>query len=351
MQNPVAAGHQPSSAIFFETAQGFQRSFALKAAVDVDLFTAIAKGNPTVPAIAASCQSSERGVRILCDCLTVLGFITKTEGRYSLTSDSAVFLDSRSPAYMGKSLNFLLHSNARQNFERICERVKTGSQDIGSPTDDARSTLSIEDPIWVDFARGMAPLTTQSAQAIVEHLRPVLAKLDSPKILDVAAGHGMFGITIARQFPGAQIYGLDWGSVLQVAQENAQATGVADRYHQIAGSAFESDLGRGYDVVLLTNFVHHFDAPTNEILLKKVLAALNPGGLAVILEFVPNDDRISPPQAAMFSLVMLGNTEKGDAYTFAQLARMCSNAGLRNPQLIAIEPGFQSLVVAENSNP
>ncbi len=70
----------------------------------------------------------------------------------------------------------------------------------------------------------------------------------------------------------------------------------------------------------------------------------------MVLEFVPNDDRISPPQAAMFSLVMLGNTEKGDAYTFAQLARMCSNAGLRNPQLIGIEPGFQSLVVAEKSN-
>jgi len=344
MQNPPAPGHQPNPALFFETVQGYQRAFALKAAVEVELFTAIAKGNQTAPAIAAACQSSERGVRILCDCLTVLGFITKAEGRYSLTPDSAVFLDSRSPAYLGKSLNFLLHPNQRQNFERLTQTVRTGSQ-----VDEARSTLSVEDPIWVDFARGMAPLTTQSAQAIVEYLRPALAKSNSPKILDIAAGHGMFGIAIARQFPGAQIYGLDWGSVLQVAQENAQALGVADRYHQIAGSAFEADFGRGYDAVLLTNFLHHFDAPANEALLKKVLAALNPGGQAVILEFVPNDDRISPPQAAMFSLVMLGNTGKGDAYTFAELARMCSNAGLRNPRFVAIEPGFQSLVVAERA--
>jgi 2-polyprenyl-3-methyl-5-hydroxy-6-metoxy-1,4-benzoquinol methylase len=342
MQNSPAPGHQPNPALFFETAQGYQRAFALKAAVDLDLFTAIAKGSQTVSAIANACQASERGVRILCDALTVLGFISKTDARYSLTPDSAVFLDSRSPAYLGNSLGFLLHTDHRQNFERLAQTVRTGSQG-----EQARSTLSVEDPIWVDFARGMAPLTTQSAQAIVEHIRPSLAKLNSPKILDIAAGHGMFGIAIARQFPGAQIYGQDWGSVLRVAQENAQTLGVADRYHQIAGSAFEVDFGHGYDVVLLTNFLHHFDPPANEALLKKALAALNPGGQAVILEFVPNDDRISPPQAALFSLVMLGNTSKGDAYTFAELARMCSNAGLRNPQLIAIEPGFQSLVVAK----
>jgi hypothetical protein len=128
MQNSPASGHQPNPALFFETVQGYQRAFALKAAVEVDLFTAIAKGNQTVPAIAESCQASERGVRILCDCLTVLGFISKTNGRYSLTQDSAVFLDSRSPAYLGRSLNFLLHPDQRQNFERLTETVRTGSQ-------------------------------------------------------------------------------------------------------------------------------------------------------------------------------------------------------------------------------
>ena len=342
MQNPTATAHQPNPALFFETTQGYQRAFALKAAVELELFTAIAKGSQTASAIAGVCQASERGVRILCDSLTVLGFINKTDGRYSLTPDSAVFLDSRSPAYLGKALGFLLHENQKQNFERLTQTVRTGSQ-----AEQAHSALSVEDPIWVDFARGMAPLTTQSAQSIVEYLRPALAKSNSPKILDIAAGHGMFGIAIARQFPSAHIYGLDWGSVLKVAQENAQALGVADRYHQIAGSAFDVDFGHGYDAVLLTNFLHHFDPPTNEILLKKVLAALTAGGQAVILEFVPNDDRISPPQAALFSLVMLGNTGKGDAYTFAELGRMCSNAGLQNPRLIAMEPGFQSLVVAE----
>jgi ubiquinone/menaquinone biosynthesis C-methylase UbiE len=342
LPNSPAAGHQPNPAFIFETLQGFQRAFALKAAVDIGLFTAIAEGNHTSQAIAEACHASERGVRTLCDCFTVMGFIDKTDGKYSLSADSALFLDSRSPAYMGKALNFLLHPDQRRNFEQLTETVQKGSR-----PDDGRSTLSVEDPLWVDFARGMAPLTTQSAQAIVEHLRPTLTKLRSPKILDIAAGHGMFGIIIARQFPTAEIYGQDWGIVLRVAHENAQAAGVLDRYHQIAGSAFEMDFGTGYDVVLITNFLHHFDPATNETLLKKVLASLNPGGQVVILEFVPNDDRISPPPAAMFSLVMLANTAKGDAYTFAELRDMCSKAGLRNARLVTFEPRFQSLVVAE----
>jgi SAM-dependent methyltransferase len=337
-----ATGHQPNPSLIFETVQGFQRAFALKAAVDIDLFTAIAEGNHTTQAIAEACHASERGVRILCDCLTVMGFINKADSTYSLRPDSALFLDSRSPAYSGKALSFLLHPNQRINFEGLTETVKNGSQ-----PDDGRSTLSVEDPIWVDFARGMAPLTTQSAQAIVEHLRPALTKLRSPKILDIAAGHGMFGIILARQFPTAEVYGQDWGIVLRVAHENAQKAGVLDRYHQIAGSAFEVDFGTGYDAVLITNFLHHFDPATNQALLKKVLASLNPGGQVVILEFVPNDDRISPPPAAMFSLIMLANTAKGDAYTFAELRDMCDNSGLRNPRLVPFEPRFQSLVVAE----
>lgn len=162
MPNSPVTGHQPNPSLIFETVQGFQRAFALKAAVEIDLFTAIAAGSHTIEAIAQACRASERGVRILCDCLTVMGFISKTDRAYSLSPDSALFLDSRSPAYSGKALNFLLHPDQRRNFERLTETVQKGSL-----PDDGRSTLSVEDPMWVDFARGMAPLTTQSAQAIV----------------------------------------------------------------------------------------------------------------------------------------------------------------------------------------
>src|SRR6185436_8703132 len=98
------------------------------------------------------------------------------------------------------------------------------------------------------------------------------------KVLDIAAGHGIFGITIARHNPNAEIYAVDWASVLEVAKENAQAIGVAARHHTIPGSAFDVDLGDGYDVALLTNFLHHFDPPTNEKLLRRIHAAMATGG-------------------------------------------------------------------------
>ena len=106
-------------------------------------------------------------------------------------------------------------------------------------------------------------------------------------VLDIAAGHGLFGIEVAKQNPQARVTGLDWAPVLRVALENARKAGVHDRYNMLPGSAFEVDFGGPYDAVLLTNFLHHFDPPTNVTLLKKVRAALKPGGRAATSSSCP----------------------------------------------------------------
>jgi ubiquinone/menaquinone biosynthesis C-methylase UbiE len=147
------------------------------------------------------------------------------------------------------------------------------------------------------------------------------------KVLDIAAGHGLFGIEIAKQNPQARVTGLDWAPVLRVALENARKAGVQDRYDMLPGSAFEVNFGGPYDAVLLTNFLHHFDPPTCVKLLKKVHGALRRGGRAATLEFVPNEDRISPPMPAAFSMTMLTTTQAGDAYTLSELTSMYSEAG------------------------
>src|SRR3954468_21708590 len=147
----------PSPVQIFNTVQGYQRAFALKAAVDVDLFTVIAKGNRTAAEIAKNCNAAERGVRILCDALAVMGFLTKSGNSYSLTPDTAFFLDSRSPAYFGLAFKFLLHPSQLANFEHLTETVRNGgASDQGSP-------LAPNDPIWIEFAKGMAPIMTPAA--------------------------------------------------------------------------------------------------------------------------------------------------------------------------------------------
>jgi 2-polyprenyl-3-methyl-5-hydroxy-6-metoxy-1,4-benzoquinol methylase len=88
----------------------------------------------------------------------------------------------------------------------------------------------------------------------------VLNGLSGPvRVLDIAAGHGLFGIEIAKQHDSAEIVALDWAPVLEVAKANARAAGVIDRFTTIPGSAFDVDYVGPYDIVLLTNFLHHFD--------------------------------------------------------------------------------------------
>jgi precorrin-6B methylase 2 len=336
-------GQPPTPERIFLTVQAYHNAFVLKSGIELDVFTAIATGNHTVSEIARATNSAERGTRILCDALTVMGFLVKTGNSYALAPDSAIFLDKRSPAYMGKALRFLMGVDQMDNFMHLTESFRNGGRKTehhaGAP----------EDKIWVDFARGMVPLIMPAAQAIAQYLRPSLTNRASAKVLDIAAGHGIFGIMVAKHCPTAHINAVDWGNVLAVARENAQAHGVADRHHLIPGSAFEVECGSGYDAVLLTNFLHHFDVPTNEKLLKKLWKAMNPGGHLVILEFVPNDDRISPEPAAMFSVTMLSNTPAGDAYTFAELEKMCANAGFKGMRLVPLEASPEALVVAEKA--
>lgn len=339
MTSAPASGSQPNPMLFFETLRSFHSACAVKAAVEIGLFTAIAKTSGTAAEIAKTCSASERSIRIICDYLTILGFLTRRDQHYALTPDSATFLDGSSQAYMGGAVSFLMHRDQLKNFLQLADTIRKGK-----PT--GSNHLAPEDPIWLDFARGMAPLMYPAARAIAQHLQKSLSKVAAPKVLDIAASHGMFGITIAQQDPKAQIYALDWANVLQVAKENASRAGVADRHHLIPGSAFDTEIGKGYDAVLVTNFLHHFDVATCESFLKRMFAAMNPGGQLVILEFVPNDDRLTPPPMAMFSLVMLANTDSGDAYTFSQLSSMCTNAGFKNAFLVPLEAAPNALVIA-----
>jgi ubiquinone/menaquinone biosynthesis C-methylase UbiE len=134
--------------------------------------------------------------------------------------------------------------------------------------------------------------------------------------------------------------------VLEVAREHARQAGVADRYRLLPGDALEVDLGTGHDVVLLTNFLHHFDVPTCERLLGRVAASLKPGGKAVTLEFVPNEDRVTPPATAGFALMMLATTAAGDAYTFNEYQAMFRDVGFSRSTLHAVPESPQSIIIS-----
>jgi len=326
-----------SPAIVFDTLNAYQRTEALRAAIELDLFTAIAEGNTTLSAIAARIQASEKGTRVLSDFLAIIGFLTKQDGHYGLTSESAAFLNRHSPAYMGTMFSFLKLTAGY--FGELSDVVRKGGT-----LKPSQGIVEVDNPMWVEFARSMAPLMRMPAQLIAG----ILGADTKPKwkVLDIAAGHGLFGIALAAHNPNAEIVALDWDAVLNVAVENAAKAGVGDRYTKLSGDAFEVEYGTGYDVVLLTNFLHHFSIATNDTLLRKIHIAMAPGGRVVTLEFVPNDDRVTPPLDAQFSMMMLGATEDGDAYTFAEYDRMFRNTGFARSELRELSPLPQRVIVS-----
>ncbi len=290
---------QPNPLIIFDTLNAYQRTMALKGAIDLDLFTHIADGANTPAPLAARCSASERGVRILCDFLTIMGFLTKANGAYGLTQDSAVFLNKHSPAYMGSAANFLVNDTHFNNYRDVAAVVRKGGCLIGE------GNMAPEHSLWVEFARSMQPMMRMPAQGLAK----LVAEPGHPqKVLDIAASHGLYGISIAQANPAAEIFAVDWKNVLEVALENAASAGVANRFHTIAGSAFDVDLGSGYDLVLLPNFLHHFDVPTNVALLKKIRAA-------------------------------------GDAYTFREFDHMFREAGFGESRIQDMENSAEQLIL------
>jgi 2-polyprenyl-3-methyl-5-hydroxy-6-metoxy-1,4-benzoquinol methylase len=275
----------------------------------------------------------------LADHLTILGFLQKFGDRYELTADSKAFLDRRSPAYLGGALSFMLAPGMKECFQTLTAAVRRGGTAISD-----EGTVSHDNPIWVEFARAMAPLMKMPAQLLAGLVGGDTEQ--SLRVLDVAAGHGLFGITIADCYRQAQITALDWPNVLSVAAENARRAGLGNRYALRPGSAFDVDWGGPYDIVLLTNFLHHFDVPTCEQLAAKAYAALAPGGRALTLEFIPEPDRITPPSTATFALVMLATTAHGDAYTFAELQAIFAQAGFVRSEFYALPPTMQQAVVS-----
>jgi SAM-dependent methyltransferase len=303
----------------FDTLRAFQDTAALKAAIELGVFTAISQSAGTASEIAAKCGASERGMRILCDVLTANEFLEKRDGRYENTVETGLFLDKNSPGYLGTAAEFI--SDPQMAGYGLAETANCVRK--GGTVMEAGGSVSPENPVWVTFARAMGPLMGLAARFMAQQL-PASGPL---KVLDIAAGHGMFGISVAQRNPDARIHALDWEAVLEVAKENAEKAGVSSRYQTIPGSAFTTDFGSEYDAVLVPNFLHHFDVPACEGFLRKVHAALKPGGRAVTLEFVPDPDRVKPVIPAKFAMTMLMATDKGDAYTFAELDSMLRKAG------------------------
>jgi hypothetical protein len=277
-----------SPAPFVDAVLGYQQTAAMRAAVRLDLFSLVCAGTDTAESMAAACGAAPRGIRILADYLTVRGFLVKSGGRYEPTPSTRAFLDRASPTYSGGIIDFLA---APEFVGMFLDDPVSYVRDGGSP---GLANTAPDNPLWVTFAEAMMPFMALQANLLAEFVATWPEK--PRRVLDIAAGHGLFGITLAKAVPAAAVTAVDWQAVLEVARANAERAGLAGRYHLCPGSAFEVDWGTGFDLVLLPSFLHHFDHDACVAVLRRVRASLAPGGRTLAVEFVP---RRGPGLAAL----------------------------------------------------
>ena len=329
----AAPAHAPgdvSPARFLEDIIAFRRSAALRTAIELQLFGRIAGGARQIGALASQTGATARGLTALLDFLVTENWLTKTDGTYGLTPESATFLVPGRPAYLGDVTGFLAGPGLRSACDDLLETVRTGAPPLGN------SLIETDHAYWAAFARSMAGLQAMPAALTAGF---VAARGLAPgKVLDVAAGHGLFGLKLGEAFPDAQITALDFPNILSVARENAQRMGLADRFSERAGDASAIDWGSGYDLILIPNLLHHFGTDGCVRLLKKAHAALTPGGRVLVLEFAPNDDRVTPEWPAKFALIMIATTAEGNAYTRSELEVMLTDSSFDIEAVEALEP-------------
>ena len=324
----------------FDIAMGYQRTAALIAAVRLDIFSVIGAETVSLDDLATRTSASSRGLRILCDYLAVIGLLEKRGSHYALTHVARTFLDESAPLAMGKIVDFVAAPEILDLFLRDPESYvrRGGSSGLAN--------VSPDHPVWVRFAKAAVPFAAATAKRVAAH---VAALPDPPyTVLDIAAGHGLFGIEVAKILPEALVTAVDWGQVLTVARANAEAASVADRFRMLAGNALDMDWGSDFDLILIPNFLHHFDFDTCTSVLRKVKASLAVGGQALGIDLVPNEDRVSPPTPAMFAFWMLATTPQGDAYTASELDEMARNAGFHGATIRSLAPTPQSLIIFES---
>src|SRR5579862_6175475 len=182
-QSSASAGNEPNPLLIFDALNGFSRATALKAAIELDIFTLIGAGVATAAELAKRADASLKGVRILCDFMTIQGFLTKQDGTYGLTRDSAVFLDKKSPAYLGSTAFFLVHPTHVANFMDLTAAVRKGG------TANEQGNMGPEAPVWVEFAKSMAPMSAMGAGGLAQIVN---TPGQSMKVLDIASGPGAY---------------------------------------------------------------------------------------------------------------------------------------------------------------
>jgi precorrin-6B methylase 2 len=310
----------------------------MEAAIRNRVFDVLDDGPKTLSQVSAETGASKRGLRAIMNALVGLELLSKSKGEeYALTPESAAFLVSTRPGYMG---GLVRHTSEHllPKWLHLTEVVRTGAPRAAVN----QQTTGAE--FFHEFVEDIFPMSWPAACALAQHLN--LPNASQPvSVLDIATGSGVWGIAMAKESPMVRVRAVDWEHVLDVTRRVTTRFGVADRFEYIDGDILAADLGSGHHVATLGHILHSEGEERARKLLGRVYDALAPGAHVAIAEMVPNDERTAPAFPLIFAVNMLVHTDAGDTFPFEEMKAWLAETGFANARTFE-SPGPSPLLLA-----
>lgn len=315
-----------------QMARSFQNARILLTAYELELFTTLGEESKTSGEVAQILGTDERATDRLMNALCALGLLEKTAGRFSNAPIAWRCLMKGKPEY----LSGLMHvAHLWETWSTLTEAVRRGGSVFTREEGEAGKKQTEA------FIGAMDYGAIRRAQGIVA----LLDLSQVTRILDVGGGSGAYSIAFVRASERIRATVFDLPQVIPLTKKYIEQEGLSDRVDTIAGDYMQDHLGKGYDLVFLSQVIHSNSFDENTELMAKATSALNPGGQVVIQDFIMSEDRVSPSMGAIFALNMLVATSAGDTYTESEVRRMMARAGLSSVKRLDTEFNTALIIV------
>jgi ubiquinone/menaquinone biosynthesis C-methylase UbiE len=310
----------------------------ISASVSNKVFDLLEDRAKTSEQLAAETGASARALRILMNALVGLDLLKKDrQGKYSLTAESAAFLVS---SKLGTHSGFFgtIAPQIISRWLRLSDIVREGRPAVAVN----QETEGTE--FFSQLVERIIPMSYPAAQKLGDHLKLPKTK-NEVRVLDLAAGSGIWGIALAQKSPRVRVTAVDWAGMIPTTKRITRDFGVSDRFNYLEGDILTANFGSGYDVATLGHILHSEGEERSRELLKKSFRALKSGGTIAIAEWLVNDERTKPLPSLMFAVQMLVNTEKGDTFSFNEIKQWLEEAGFKKVRKLE-GPGPSPLILA-----
>lgn len=325
------ATHRVISAKIMQLGTGFWGSKTLLSAIEIGLFTELAKGSLNSKALSERLQLHPRSARDFLDALVALGMLKRTGTRYANTAETARFLDRAKPSYVGGILE-MCNARLYRFWGSLTEALRTGKpQNEAKTGEDFFGALYADPQRLESFLKAMTGLSTGTAQIIAKKFPWKKYRT----FVDVGCAQGGVAIEIALAHKHLTGGGMDLPIVQPIFEAYAQARGVAKRLRFHRGDFFRDRLPQ-CDVIIMGHILHDWNLDEKMMLLRKAHDALPPGGAVIIHEALIDDARKQNAFGLLMSLNMLIETHGGFDFTGADCRKWMKDVGFKRTQVVRL---------------